>query len=191
MMEDELKLISEAIVGNENSFELLLKPYIKNARQTAYLLLHDYNLAEDAVQEALIQTHISLSNYESERSLFKTWFNKVVINCSLKIARKKSFWSKLDNDLLNRETPEKKSLLDEESELIFDCVKKLSLKLKTVIILHYFQDLTIEEMSKTLSVSKGTVKSRLHNARKKLKRIMNENKVELHTWGGKETWSKN
>lgn len=190
MTDEEMKKISEAIDGNEYAFEILMKPHVKNAKKTAYLLLHDFSLAEDAVQDALLQIHNSLYRFKPEMATLKTWFNGIVINCALKIARKRRFWSKLNNDASDPETPEKKTILNEESALIFECVKKLSLKLKTVIILHYYQDLSIEEIGITLGLSEGTIKSRLHNARKKLKKIMIENQKGIHTWEV-EAWSKN
>jgi RNA polymerase sigma-70 factor (ECF subfamily) len=85
---DEKILIKNAKQGDNNAFNSLLKPYVKQAQQTAYLLLHDYALAQDAGQEALIQTHSSLKRFEPNKASFKTWFNRIVVNCSLKQKRK-------------------------------------------------------------------------------------------------------
>jgi RNA polymerase sigma factor (sigma-70 family) len=185
------KLVEGAINGDEDAFEELLSPHIKNARKTAYLLLHDYSLAEDAVQEAMLQTFYSLKRFDPNRSLFKTWFNGIVVNCALKTSRSKMFWFKMGKERPDHNTPEKKNLIDENSKNVYSCVQKLSFKLRTVIILHYYQELSIEEIGETLQISNGTVKSRLFNARKKLKRIIRDNPDLLNGMGGHALWNKN
>jgi len=167
---DETLLIKNAKQGDDNAFNSLLKPYVKQAKQTAYLLLHDYNLAQDAVQEALIQTHSSLNRFDSNKASFKTWFNRIVVNCSLKQKRKQRFTFQLHDDYENSDNTEKEYILKEDEQLLMDIVKTLKLKYQTVIVLHYFQELSISEIALTLNIREGTVKSRLHNARKKLKK---------------------
>jgi RNA polymerase sigma factor (sigma-70 family) len=56
----------------------------------------------------------------------------------------------------------------EACKMVRQAVKRLSLPLKTVIILYYFDDMSIQEISTVLNCFQGTVKSRLHNARKHL-----------------------
>lgn len=167
---DETLLIKNAKQGDDNAFNSLLKPYVKQAKQTAYLLLHDYDLAQDAVQEALIQTHSSLNRFDSNKASFKTWFNRIVVNCSLKQKRKQRFTFQLHDDYENSDNTEKEYILKEDEQLLMDIVKTLKLKYQTVIVLHYFQELSISEIALTLNIREGTVKSRLHNARKKLKK---------------------
>lgn len=169
---DEKILIKNAKQGDNNAFNSLLKPYVKQAQQTAYLLLHDYALAQDAVQEALIQTHYSLKRFEPNKASFKTWFNRIVVNCSLKQKRKQRFTFQLQDDYENNDNPEKEYILKEEEQFLIDIVKTLKVKYQTVIVLHYFQELSISEIALTLNIREGTVKSRLYNAREKLKKIV-------------------
>ncbi|WP_227940474.1 RNA polymerase sigma factor [Alkalihalobacillus deserti] len=153
-------LIENAKRGDNIAFNSLLKPYIKQAQQTSYLLLHDYALAQDAVQEALIQTHSSLKRFDSNKASFKTWFNRIVINCSLKQKRKQRFTFQLQDDYENNDSPEKRYILKEEEQFLIDIVKNLKVKYQTVIVLYYFQELTISEIALTLNIREGTVKSR-------------------------------
>ncbi|MCM3439755.1 RNA polymerase sigma factor [Metabacillus halosaccharovorans] len=108
---DEKSLIEKSKQGDNNAFNLLLKPYVIQAQQTSYLLLHDYALAQDAVQEALIQTHSSLNRFDPNKAAFKTWFNRIVINCSLNQKRKRKFTFQLENDYGVNDCPEKNSFL--------------------------------------------------------------------------------
>ena len=72
------------------------------------------------------------------------------------------------------ETPDMSDLAikDEESEMLRSGINKLPDKLKQVIVLFYSSELSIDEISKALHIPKGTVKSRLHNAKEQLRIIM-------------------
>ena len=76
----------------------------------------------------------------------------------------------MHDDYENSDNTEKEYILKEDEQLLMDIVKTLKLKYQTVIVLHYFQELSISEIALTLNIREGTVKSRLHNARKKLKK---------------------
>lgn len=76
---NEVHLIKMAVKGDNIAFSSLINPYIKQAHQTAFLLLHDYSLAEDAVQEALIQVNTALKRYKPHKGSFKTWFTRIVM----------------------------------------------------------------------------------------------------------------
>lgn len=174
---DETILIKRALKGDDDAFNTLLTPYIKRAHQTAYLLLNEYTLAEDAVQEALIQTYSSLKRFDSNKASFKTWFNRIVVNCSLKQKRKKRSHIQLKDIYPSDENAEIDYVLKEEEHSIFTAVSSLKEKYQTIIILYYFQELSISEIAESLGIREGTVKSRLFNARRKLKKHTYLNKL--------------
>lgn len=179
---NENDLILKAVNGNADAFNTLVQPYIKQSHQTAYLLLHDYNLAEDAVQEALIELYKSIKRFDIQKASFKTWFNRIVINTTLKVSRKKrllSYFDFIDEGSERKSNPEEIYMLREETKLISYQMRKLNTKHRTVIILHYFQELSVKEMASTLNISEGTVKSRLHSARTKLKSILSSEDSSL------------
>ncbi|EEL51222.1 RNA polymerase sigma factor [Bacillus cereus] len=89
---DEILLIQQAKKGNKEAFNQLLQPYIQKAYRTSYLILNDKGLAEDAVQESLIQTYQSMKRFNENIASFKTWFHQILIHTTLKQKRK--------NDLL-------------------------------------------------------------------------------------------
>lgn len=180
---DEKIIIKKAIQGDDNSFNSLVNPYIKQAHQTAYLLLHDYALAQDAVQEALIQIHSSLKRFDPNKASLKTWINCIVVNCSLKQKSKQRFTLKLQDNYEYNHNPEKEYMLKEEEQFLIDMVKTLKEKYQTVIVLHYFQELSISEIALTLNIREGTVKSRLYNARKKLKKVVLSNNSDISLRG--------
>ncbi|MBN2981784.1 antiterminator Q family protein [Cohnella algarum] len=170
----ENELVNQAAHGSDEAFNTLVKPYLKQAHQTAYLLLHDYNLAEDAVQEALIQLHRSLPKFNPEKASFKTWFNRIVIHMSMKQSRKRWFNLEFKEAIpqILRNPPEEKYVLSEDHAFIYQCVRKLKRKYLSVIVLHYFQELSVKEVAETLNIHEGTVKSRLNKARSLLRTMM-------------------
>ena len=187
---DEQQLIQQVKQGDNEAFNQLLQPYIKKAYQTSYLILDDKGLAEDAVQESLIQTYKSLHRFNEEVASFKTWFHQVLIHTTLKQKRKKRFsllqpetWFRIKDG----KTPEHNCLIQEESQMILDAVQQLSIKHQIVIILFYYQDLSILEISEVLDVKEGTVKSRLYKAKEKLKdhlahNIFLDRDTEVSVW---------
>ncbi|PEA54176.1 RNA polymerase subunit sigma-70 [Bacillus pseudomycoides] len=169
---EEQRLIQQVKLGDKEAFNQLLQPYIQKAYQTAYLIVDDKGLAEDAVQESLIQTYESIPRFNGEIASFKTWFHQILIHTTLKQKRKKRFaflqpetWFRIKDV----KTPEHNYLIQEESQMILNAVQQLSIKHQIVIILFYYQDLSILEISEVLNVKEGTVKSRLFKAKKKLK----------------------
>ncbi|PFN06170.1 MULTISPECIES: RNA polymerase sigma factor [Bacillus cereus group] len=187
---DEILLIQQAKKGNKEAFNQLLQPYIQKAYRTSYLILNDKGLAEDAVQESLIQTYQSMKRFNENIASFKTWFHQILIHTTLKQKRKKRFaflqietWFHIKDE----STPEGNFLVQEETEMIMDMVRKLSMKHQVVIILFYYQELSIIEIAQVLDIKEGTVKSRLHQAREKLKEYLTKmnfknQETEVSTW---------
>jgi RNA polymerase sigma factor (sigma-70 family) len=187
---NEDDLIKFALNGDNKAFSSLINPYIKQAHQTAFLLLHDYSLAEDAVQEALIQVNTALKRYKPHKGSFKTWFTRIVINCALKIYRKHRPAIELkDNQLQDiNSCIERNYLVSEESQMIIKCVKQLKTKYQAVIVLFYFQEMSVREISDTLGIREGTVKSRLFASRELLKKMLQKNDV-ISSVRGEGLWN--
>lgn len=175
---DESTLITMVQEGNKQAFENLVFPYIKKAKQTAYLLLSDYSLAEDAVQEGLLEVYLCIRNYDSNKGRFSSWFNKIIINTTLKVKRKRRlFYPLYDVFTIKEENrPDKQYDLSEESYELYNSIMTLKGKFQTVLILYYFRDLSLIEIAEVLSIKEGTVKSRMFTAKKKLKeKLSNQN----------------
>ncbi|MBS4538511.1 RNA polymerase sigma factor [Clostridium sp. D2Q-11] len=170
---DNTTLIKSCQQGNLESFEELYKDYSKNALGTAYLIAGHKGIAEDIVQEAFFQCYRKIKNLR-DTNAFDVWFYKLLVRIAWKMSSKykhtvpieeisyKNTWWKesLDAELESRET----------RIVIHEAIEKLSPPLKSVIILYYFNDMTIKQISRILSCVQGTVKSRLHNAKKILEK---------------------
>ncbi|MDD2422540.1 MAG: RNA polymerase sigma factor [Heliobacteriaceae bacterium] len=168
------------IYGHYYAFELLVEKLAAQAVRTAYLVTGRQELAEDIAQEAFIQCFYSIKQLKKAES-FKTWFYKILIRTSWKMAAKNRGLLQID-DLENNcyatlphhhhleEAFEKK----EAKEAVCLAVSTLSEPLKAVVILRYFNDFSISEIAGILGCREGTIKSRLHNAKKQIATILQE-----------------
>ena len=170
----DVELVKRCQSGDVDAFELLVDRFGAQAVRTAYLVTGRQDLAEDIAQEALIQCIYSIKQLK-KAELFKTWFYKILIRTSWKMAAKNKRLLQIDNpnDNFNAVLPDhydlEKALEKKEAEeAVCQAVGALSEPLKAVVTLHYFNDFSISEIAVILCCKEGTVKSRLHNARKQI-----------------------
>lgn len=186
--ENELKLIDNAINGDINSFEILIKKHQKFAYNVALKYLKDPIDAEDATQESLIKAFRYLKSF-NKNSKFSTWLYRIVINtCKDELRKNKKDQNNysLNNDENYIDAIEDESYEPlknaENSELgknLHTAIEQLEVTYKDVIILCDMKDYSYQEISEVLEIPIGTVRSRISRGRKKLRKIINE--MELFT----------
>ncbi|QAA34402.1 RNA polymerase sigma factor [Clostridium manihotivorum] len=135
---------------------------------TALFMLKNSHDAEDAVQDTLIAA-IKGFNKLRDKESFEPWILKILVNrCKrLKFLRFKDvFTETIIGENFNFEN----YLLD--SITIKAAILRLPYKYRVVIMLRYFNDLTIEQISDILSIPEGTIKSQLHRGINKLKDML-------------------
>ncbi|HYF95868.1 MAG TPA: RNA polymerase sigma factor [Symbiobacteriaceae bacterium] len=161
--------------AGEAGFRSLVEPRLAQAYRTAFLIILDRELARDAVQEALLRAYRGLNRLRPDSS-FAAWFNRLVVNEARRIARRhRRQLPVIDQppDLApapdHAGSPEEQLLAEEDRALLWAALADLDELHRTVLILRYYQGLTEPEMSETLGIPAGTVKSRLHAARERLR----------------------
>lgn len=171
-LETERRLMGEIRQGNKESFRTLVNPLIPKAYRTAYMMLRSKPLAEETVQNALIELYSSIMSGK-EITHLQGWFSRLLAHRAIDTARKEQGYKCIvDIDKLDIQdgasTPLDDLLRKEQSEQLLESVMALELQQRIVIGLYYFQELKIEEIASLLSIKEGTVKSRLYHARLKL-----------------------
>ncbi len=164
-------IIGRCQQGDIDCFEEIYKLYYKKAFGTAYIISGEKGIAEDIVQESFIICYKSIK-YLKNPKIFNTWFYKIVLRVSWRLSKKhKSSCSEdytkdlnncCDSNYNNNDVAESVSI----KLLLRQKIQQLKLPLKTVLILYYYNDMSIKEISKVLDCFEGTVKSRLFKARK-------------------------
>lgn len=161
-----LSLIRRCQAGDEEAFSALFENYKNLVYRIAYLTLGNSADAEDILQEVFLQVHRSLANYDSTRSAFATWLNRITVNKCLNSRRRRRFFiqslEELPDDVIGEPIISEEQCV--EIELLKSALNRLSKKLRVVLILRHFLDLSYAEIAEILNLPLGTVKSRLNLA---------------------------
>lgn len=157
-------LINLAKNGDKDAFISLIKNIEKKLFKIAYTLCPEE--AEDILQETYLQAYLGIKKFK-ENSTFYTWIYRIMMNIIYKRNRKKPLFVKIQKI---------SSQNDEElKEKVRSALRKLPSKYSEVLILFYFEEYSIKEISEILSIKEGTVKSRLFKAKKILKKLIEKN----------------
>ncbi len=179
------KLVQEARDGSHAAFEALVRRYSDRAFRAAYRVVRDETEAEDVLQDALIKAYRALPSFES-RSSFYTWLYRIVVNLALDRRRRGKSGVTLEwDDNVARQIdtraaqpvdhdPELASIRTEVRKLVGEGIQGLPDGQREVLLLREVDGLSYEEIAETMQISKGTVMSRLHYARKKLVAFLGE-----------------
>ncbi|MFP3393209.1 sigma-70 family RNA polymerase sigma factor [Brevibacillus sp. SIMBA_040] len=164
----------------------LMSDYGDNIVQLAYLIVKDKGIAEDITQEVFLKAYRGLDQFRQESSV-KTWLYRIAINESRKYLRSWSFRQIFSTYLSKKELgPEKVADTNVEAAVmqrlskvqIAERVMMLSPLYRKVMILHYFEDLSIKEIAHVLNISEDAVRTQLHRARKNFRALCEKEGLE-------------
>ncbi len=177
-------LIRAAIDGEDEAFRLLMERYRNRAFHVALGITGDPDDALDVVQEAFVKAYYNLKDFRFGAN-FYTWFYRLLVNQAIDRWRKssRSQTVPLDEKWLSEEvsapesvtyprTPEELAQNRQLSGALSRAIDDLPEYHRAVIILREVDGMAYEEISKVLHCSVGTVMSRLHYARAKLKEAL-------------------
>ena len=174
-------LIRRCQQGDELAIEVLVQRYQNYVYRLCYLVMRDEQDAEDMTQEAFIRACRALPRFEIREGIsFEAWLYRIAINCCRSRMRRKWYqvvpWQRLgfgERLAANaEERPERVLLRDERRSQVLGAINKLGEKHRLVIILRYYADLSNEEIAVVLRIPSGTVRSRLHTARQRLRELL-------------------
>ena len=157
------ELVQAARSGDRDAYDVLVTDVIDHLYRIARLILRDFDSAEDAVQEALVRCWRDLPRLR-EPDRFDAWLNRILLNAITDEARSRSR-SRANVARLRLEPVQMDgsgSLADRDE--IARVFERLSLEHRTVIVLHHYLGLTVDEAATTIGIPVGTAKSRLHYA---------------------------
>jgi RNA polymerase sigma-70 factor (ECF subfamily) len=166
--------------GQPRAFEALYDRFKDYVYRTALFITRNSSEAEDAVQETFLDVLRALPNYDvAGPARFETWLYRVTVNrCRSRMRRKRpptADWAEIEEQLERipethpDHNPEEVALDREQALGLWQAVDTLSEEQRVTVLLRYQQGLSYSEIAETLSISLGTVKSRLYHAHRKLK----------------------
>jgi RNA polymerase sigma-70 factor (ECF subfamily) len=137
---------------------------------------------DDLVQEVFLKLLSRLHEFQGRSSL-KTWIYRIAVNHVIDANRRHKWWRWLGMDLAadrrSDADPGRDIERDESTRHLRIALDGLAERHRSVIVLHYFEDLSVEEIAGILRISPGTVKSRLHYARNRLANQLEKKGVTL------------
>ncbi len=157
---------------NPEYFERLVSEYQGQLRRLCCVLLKDTHMAEDAVQETFLKVYRSLGSFRGESSE-RTWLTRVAVN-TCRDMMKSRWFRHMDRSVRIEDLPEPAAPEEAEDTGLADTVLRLPVKQREVVLLYFYQNLTMQEISDTLQLTVSNVSRRLESARKTLRRQLEE-----------------
>ena len=185
MERTEALLIDHLREGDETALAPLVEKYKRMVHRLAMQITKNHEDANDVMQETFIKVYQSIHTFRQEAA-FETWVYRIAVNEALNFVkrrerRRESSLETTDEAEFNTETL-RKAEIDNDPEIqaekaelrhwVTKAVNSLSLKHRIVVVLHELEGLTHAEIASILNCSEGTVRSRLHYARKQLKSLL-------------------
>lgn len=174
-MPTDEELIAEILQGSQAAMEVLVKRNYKAVFACIYRMLGDYHSALDLTQEVFIKVLKSLPSYR-ESSRFEHWVIRIAVNCCRDYFRSRQYSEQRNVIELdeNRAGANVCSLVEKSltRQEIKSAVLSLPEEQRETVILYFYSGYKIREISDLTHTKEATVKSRLHQAINKLKKIL-------------------
>ena len=176
---EDAQIVRQVLRGKREMFGLLLERYQKPIFNFVYRFYGNYDLAQELTQETFLRAYQFLKSYDPTRK-FSTWLYTVAKNlCIDELKRRKSAHEvPLDDALefVERKGADGEPERDQRSQCIrreedarlLEAMRELPPPARAVLVLHYFQGLSYQEIGEALSLPVSTVKIRIFRAKKAL-----------------------
>ena len=180
MQNNDAELIQQTLEGDQQAFSALVRKYQKPLHALVWRKIGDFHIAEEITQDIFLNVYKKLQTLKNP-NLFAGWlYVSAARRCLAWLKKKRIPMESLEimspeelEELAYtqyRAEQEEKIVNEQQREVVKRLLQKLPESERTVVTLHYLGDMTCEDISKFLGVSPNTVKSRLHRARKRLKK---------------------
>lgn len=185
MERTEALLIADLCEGDETALAPLVEKYKRMVYRLAMQITKNHADADDVMQETFIKVYRSIRTFRKDAA-FETWIYRIAVNEALNFVKRRDRQQVSSLETAAEAAYETQAryraqiasdphIQAEKAELrqhVTAAVDSLSPKHRTVVILHEFEGLTHPEIASILNCSEGTVRSRLHYARKKLRTLL-------------------
>lgn len=175
------KRIKQVLKGDQSAYGEIVEIYKDKVFQLCYRILGNRHEAEDMAQEAFIRAYVNISSFNIDLK-FSTWLYRIATNLCIDRIRKKKPDYYLDAEVSGTDgltmysqiasdttLPEDEIESLELQETIQREITKLPEKYRSVIVLKYIEELSLNEISEILDIPLGTVKTRIHRGREALR----------------------
>ncbi|TET98071.1 MAG: RNA polymerase sigma factor [Anaerolineales bacterium] len=188
-MEDKLDqdLILELQAGELDALGDMYDRHRHLVYRTALAITCDPDMASDLLQEVFLRLHRFAERIDPSRPL-QPWLYRMTVNLSYTWIKRKSRWIRYLNEMAENiimerrpASPHNIAERDESWRWVRQAILALPVQQRMVVVLYYINDLSLKEISEILEIPVGTVKSRLHYARRVLKKQLGTHREVLRT----------
>ena len=174
---EDAQIVRQVLRGKREAFSVLVERYQKPIFNFIYRFYGNYELAQELTQETFLRCYQFLKSYDQERK-FSTWLYTVARNlCIDELKRRRSAREvPLDDVLPAIDAREVEGAADRNAQIqcirreedfkLLEALQELPPAARTVLLLHYFQGLSYQEIGETLGLPVSTVKIRIFRAKK-------------------------
>ncbi len=168
-------LVMLTLAGEQTAYEILVTRYQKAVIDSAMYVTKNRFMAEDAAQDAFVTAWMKLDTLQEPKK-YGSWVCRIAKNCAINMINRYRSFLPLDVvenlDFSNDRTlnPAELCVLSENRNEVNESVEKLPEKVREIIRLHYFENLSIAEIADRMRISEGTVKWQLHDGRKRIRK---------------------
>ncbi len=173
------ELIQRCLAGEEQAYLAVYNLYGTMIYRLCLSILGHQQDAEEVLQDTFEYAFRKLARYDARRAGFKTWLYQIAISrCRNKRRRKwlptLSLGQLRDQELPDRQStlPDDAASLSEQQAVVWQAIGQLSIKLREVAVLRYYEELTYAEIGDILSIPAKTAESRMRLAHKQLKKML-------------------
>jgi RNA polymerase sigma-70 factor (ECF subfamily) len=183
-MDQEHSWIEAALQGDRNAFGCLVGAYQGPVYNLTYRMLGDPSEAEEAAQETFLRAYRKLDSYDPTRK-FSTWLLSIASHyCIDRLRRRRLNWISLEDEGLppaaltsHQPDPERRAIQNEQEAEIQALLDTLPADYRAAVVLHYWYDLSYEEIAETTGSTVSAIKSRLFRARRMLAQRLQQSNV--------------
>ncbi|MFN3188419.1 MAG: RNA polymerase sigma factor [Candidatus Paceibacteria bacterium] len=179
--DEEIATVVQA--GDSELFGELISRYEDKLKRYARRFLAREEEVEDLVQDVFIKAYTNIQSFNTQLR-FSPWIYRVAHNTFVnELKRKERYGTTIfDADAMfaflpAREKADTNTLADDDKNMISESLSTLSPKLREVLVLHYFEDLSYKEIADVLQIPVTTVGVRITRARNKLQQVLNNKKL--------------
>ena len=186
------ELVHKMKDGNETAFDSLYRIYVNKLYSAAYLISGSRADSEDIVQETFVKCFLRKDSVRNEAA-FEGWLYRILVRTAWRYMKRRpkdysydaltedneehfsGEWVQIDKETLQ---PLEEVLLNEERERIREAVSGLEIRQRTVIVLYYYNGLSVRDIARITGSMEGTVKSRLYKGRENLRASLEKENFE-------------
>jgi RNA polymerase sigma-70 factor (ECF subfamily) len=162
--------------GDTAAFRALVVRYQRPVYNAAFGVLRNADDARDVAQTVFMRVAERSGDYDPSHKFF-SWIYRIAVNEALNLLRRSGREEGLDEDAEIPDAvagPERRFEDDERARFVHEALKKMSVADRTVITLRHFSELSYQEIAEATGIDEKTVKSRLFEARQRLRALLPE-----------------